>query len=389
MNTLRWFAMLPLLTVAAAGIFFGESENIKALEIPEDCRLAMSDPAISTKSSSDSYMEAYIQGVLDTKYPDSAVMVTVQKGDVLLFHLPVDPKRSQEIVSFVRDLTKRSVYDTNPSYQPGDQTSGAKKHRHQWHGVWLPQSTALFPTEIANPRQPCFSFGLRSHDRIGGSVSTDFAIGAQFPIYRWVNLKGGDLQLEIEAAAFAVFNLREHTFPIINADYYAGIPLTYAKGPWAYRLRLYHISSHIGDEYLCSHKHFRRKNKSFEALDFSGDYSFNPHLRLYGTLGSILFSDKEMHMKPFYVEYGFEARGPRTDFKQLFGQPFLAVHMTNWQDVHFALDTTYALGYEWGKIHGIGRKVRLFLEYHQGFSTEGQFSRQRTKFVGIRMTYGF
>jgi hypothetical protein len=94
-------------------------------------------------------------------------------------------------------------------------------------------------------------------------------------------------------------------------------------------------------------------------------------------------------MKPLYVEYGFEARGPRTDFKQLFGQPFLAVHMQNWQDVHFAQDMNYALGYEWGKISGIGRKVRAFIEYHQGFSTEGQFSRKRTKYIGVRLAYGF
>ncbi len=392
MKILRLFSIIPLLT-AVAMTFFGtgfcsESENIKALEIPEDCRLAMSDPELSKKSSSDSYLEAYIQGVLDTKYPDSRVLVTVRNGDVLLVHLPGDLTKSQEIVSFVRDLTKRSVYDSNPSHRDRDEKEPQNKHHDKWHGVWLPQSTTLFPTEIANPRQPCFACGVRSHDKIGGTFSTDFIIGAQFPVYRWANFKGGDLQLELEAAAFAVFNLHERTFPMINADYYAGVPLTFAKGPIAYRLRLYHISSHVGDEFLCEHRHFHRKNKSFEALDLSGDYSFNSHLRVYGTLGSILLSDSEMHMKPLYVEYGFEARGPRTDFKQLFGQPFLAVHMQNWQDVNFAIDTTYALGYEWGKIHGIGRKVRLFLEYHQGFSTEGQFSRHRTKFVGIRMTYG-
>jgi hypothetical protein len=247
----------------------------------------------------------------------------------------------------------------------------------------------LFPTEIANPRQPCFSCGLRLHDKVGGSIASDVVIGAQFPMYRWSNVRGGDLQLELEGAAFAVFNLRKQSYPLINADYYVGIPLSYARGPWAYRLRLYHISSHVGDEYLCEHKHFHRKNKSFEALDISTAYQFNPYLRAYGTLGSVFLSDREMHMKPFYVEYGFEARGPRRDFNQLYAQPFLAVHMQNWQDLNYALDTTYALGYEWGKIHGIGRRVRAFLEYHQGFSAEGQFSRKRTKYIGVRLTYGF
>jgi hypothetical protein len=365
--------------------FCEEAENIKALELPEDCRLAMSDPELSNKSSSDSYLEAYIQGVLDTKYPGCGVRVTVRNGDVLLVHLPTEGKKAQEIVSFVRDLTKRSVYDTNPSQ--GDPEK--EPQQDKWHGVWLPQSTTLFPTQIANPRQPCFSCGGRFHDKVGGPFASAIVIGAQFPVYRWANFKGGDLQLELEGAAFALFNLRDQSFPMINADYYAGIPLTYAKGPVAYRLRLYHISSHVGDEYLCDHRHFHRKNKSFEALDISGDYQCNSHLRFYANFGTVIHSDSEMSIKPLYVEYGFEVRGSRTDFKQLFGQPFLAVHMQNWQDVHFAQDSTYALGYEWGKIHGIGRKVRAFLEYHQGFSTEGQFSRRRTKYIGFRLTYGF
>lgn len=391
MKTFRFCSLVSLLIAFGAIVqpcFADDTENVKALEIPEDCRLAMTDPELSKKSSSDSYLEAYIQGVLDTKYPDSEVLVTVRNGDVLLFHLPTEGERSKEIVSYVRELTKRSVYDTNPSREVKRDLQDARAP-DRWHGVWLPQSTVLFPTEIANPRQPCFSCGGRFHDKVGGPFASAIIIGGQFPIYRWSNVRGGELQLELEGATFAVFNLRKQTFPLINADYYVGIPLTYAKGPMAYRLRIYHVSSHVGDEYLREHHHFHRKNKSFEACDVSADYQINQHLRLYGILGSIVLSDREMFMQPLYAEYGFEVRGHRTDFKQLFGQPFFAVHMQNWQDVNFALDTNYALGYEWGKIHGIGRKVRVFLEYHQGFSSEGQFSRRRTKFVGLRLTYGF
>jgi hypothetical protein len=361
-----------------------EADSVKALEIPEDCRISMTDLGLAEKTNSDSYMEAYIQGVLDTKYPGSEVLVSVRNGDVLLFNLPSD--RGPEIVTYVRDLTKRSVYDTNPI---PEKKESIRLHQDQWHGVWFPQSTILFPTQVANPRQPCFSCGGRFHDKVGGPFASAVVLGAQFPIYRWANVRGGDLQLELEGAAFTVFNLRDQQFPMINADYYVGIPLTFAKGNAAYRLRLYHISSHVGDEYLGEHPHFHRKNKSFEALDISGDYHFHPGLRFYGVLGSVILSDREMKMKPFYVEYGFEARGTKTNFKQLFGRPFLAVHMQNWQDVHYALDTTYALGYEWGKINEIGRKVRVFLEYHQGFSPEGQFSRKRTKYFGFRFTYGF
>ena len=110
------------LSVASLLITFGTApqqgfagENVKALELPEDCQIATIDPELSQKSSSDSYLEAYIQGVLDTKYPGSEASVSVRNGDVLLFHLPNEPQKASEIVAFVRDLTKRSVYSPYPS----------------------------------------------------------------------------------------------------------------------------------------------------------------------------------------------------------------------------------------------------------------------------------
>ena len=384
MQLFRFFSLLSLLSACSlvTTSLFAESDG-ETLELPEDCSLVADVSNLSEKTVSDSYLEAYIQGVLDTKYPDTGIRVSVRNGDIFLKHLPADNARAEEIVLFVTSLTHRSVKETiRPSENKAQETS-------LWYGVWLPQSTVLYPTQIANPRQICFSGGTRLQDRVAGKIATAVTFGDQFPVYRWAGVSGGDLQLEVEGGAFAVFDMHKRDFPLVNSDWYGGLPLTYARGPWSYRLRIYHISSHVGDEFLESHDGFCRKNKSFEALDISADYQVAKNLRFYTVLGSVIHSDSEMSMKRAYFEYGFEARGPRSDFKQLFGQPFFAVHMQNWQENHFALDFTYALGYEWGKIHGVGRKVRAFLEYHQGFSPDGQFSRVRTKYIGFRFSYGF
>ncbi len=96
-----------------------------------------------------------------------------------------------------------------------------------------------------------------------------------------------------------------------------------------------------------------------------------------------------MRVKPLYAEYGMEVRAFRHNFTQLFGQTFLSMYFRNYQDTNFDMDSSYALGYEWGKISGYGRKIRLFLEYHDGFSCEGQFSKRRTNYFGLRLSYGF
>ena len=43
----------------------------------------------------------------------------------------------------------------------------------------------------------------------------------------------------------------------------------------------------------------------------------------------------------------------------------------------------------WAKTRGQGRRVRLYLEYHDGYSTEGQFCRIATNYLSMRLTYGF
>lgn len=373
-----------------------KSDNIAAIELPEDNRLIQDGHVLQNANAPDAYLEAYIQGVLDTKYPDSGVFVKVRNGTIFLSHSgPTNKEQDAEIVSFVKALSKKNVLSDKEAYSKGSVYTNVtspqleKPIGDQSRGIWLPQSTVLYPTEIANPHQVCFSIGAMFNDKVCGRWATPVSFGDQFPLYRWTNVYGGDLQLELEAGVFAAFNMLEDSFPLVNADYYVGIPVTYAKGNWAYRLRGYHISSHVGDDFMENHKHLRRKNKSFEALDFSAAYNITQKLRVYGTLGYIPFSDEEMHLKKLYIQYGAEVRGPRTDFMQLFGQPFFAVFFENLQDVNFAMNSSYALGYEWGKIQGIGRKVRLFFQYQSGFSPYGQFSRTRTKFFALRLSYGF
>ena len=230
---------------------------------------------------------------------------------------------------------------------------------------------------------------MRSGDSIKGSIKAPVDLGAQFPIYRWLDVMKGDMQLEIECCAFSLFNLFSQSHSLINTDFYVGIPVTYAQNNWRARARLYHISSHVGDEYLLRHKHLNRKNKSFEALDLSGAYYVLPELYFFGTVGSLLASDDEMPQKRLYLEYGFEVRGEKVFFNQLYRSPFLSVFMRNAQDTDFDQDLGLALGYEWGKIQNIGRLFRAYIEFHDGFIPDGQFSRKKSKYVAFKIAYGF
>ena len=403
----RWIYLVCALLIATTGKANespgNDAPEILAIELPEDMgsigRGSDSNEPLSSSTPQDIHLESYIQGVLDAKFQKYAVVATVRNGHIILSHLPPDTVKANKIITYVKKMTSVSHITVGGDSAtlgelPKDPQTGEDRllTKHDYTGIWLPQSTILFPSQIANPRQICFSVGHRMGDTVcGGHNGSAVTFGDQFPMYRWTNVWQwkGDLQLELEAGVFAVFNQDHSSSRLQNADYYAGIPLSYAVGPWAFRARLYHISSHLGDEYMHHHRHICRKNRSFEAIDFFSSYQITSGIRVYGGPGVVIHSDSQMRVKPLYAEYGSEVRAFRHNFTQLFGQPFLAMHFRNYQDTNFDMDVTYALGYEWGKIQGVGRKIRLFMEYHDGFSSEGQFSHKKTNFFGLRLSYGF
>jgi hypothetical protein len=75
------------------------------------------------------------------------------------------------------------------------------------------------------------------------------------------------LQLSVEGALFAQFNLDSASHDLINADYTIGIPATYRHGDNSLRFRIYHQSSHLGDEFLQSINTPEQINLSYEAID--------------------------------------------------------------------------------------------------------------------------
>lgn len=262
-------------------------------------------------------------------------------------------------------------------------------------GIWLPEDPPLFRPFMADPRQVTFSAGWRFNDNAMTKNNIDVSYGDSFPIYRWLNVGpwGGQLQVEIEGALWAVFNPCYDSAPLMNADYYGGMFFSYAIPNWQFRLRGYHISSHIGDEFLLNHPHFVRKNPSAEYLDFFISHDLTEEIRIYGGLGWVVAQDSSFHFSPFYSALGAELRLLSLGFldcrETLYGCPIFGMHFRQSADFKKHVDATYVLGYEFGKMTGLWRRWRIFMEYHDGYSLEGQFCKTPTDYFSVRTSYGF
>jgi len=346
----------------------------------------------------DAYLEGYIQALVNSYYYEFDVLVYVENRDVYLYHLPKNALIKNSIMNFVKDLPEViSVTEVEKFPEKKLEKVQKREVRPQVKGTWFPQQTVLYPPMIANPRATIYSAAYHIGDNVIGTKSIAVSLGDNFPIFRWRNVLPwkGDLQIDIQAGIWSVFKMGCHQSgeisELANTDYLVGIPLSYAFDKWAFRFRVYHVSSHLGDEFMDHNRQVKRLNPSMEAIDLFASYQINVNLRVYAGFGWVFHSDKTYPINPpLYLEWGGEVRffGRKFFYHRLYGTPFSAVYIRNWQVNHWSLDGTYMVGYEFSKLQGVGRKMRLFINYHHGYS-EGQFFKQRTSYTGFGFSWGF
>lgn len=392
---LKKFAIITCLSLAWCTTSYTQEEDLLCVAPP-----TRSDgiPEEHLSGENDAYYEGYIQALVNSHYYEYEVLVYVENGDVYLYNLPKNALIRNSIINFVKDVP--GVKSVTPVEKFPDKKLERLEEREvqpQINGIWFPQQTVLYPPMIANPRATIYSAAYHIGDNVIGTKSIAVSLGDNFPIFRWRNVFPwrGDLQIDIQAGIWSVFKMgvdyNGEISELVNTDYLVGFPLSYAVDKWAFRARVYHVSSHLGDEYLVHNPGVERVNPSMEAIDFFVSYQVNSALRVYVGPGWVFHSDTTYPIKPpLYVEWGGEVRllGYKSFYHKLYGTAFLAIYLRNWQVNHWNLDGTYMAGYEWSKLQGVGRKMRLFVNYHRGYS-EGQFFKDRTSWTGFGLSWGF
>ncbi|MFN0065344.1 MAG: DUF1207 domain-containing protein [Chlamydiales bacterium] len=364
----------------------------------------------------DEYMTGYIQALIDMHYYEFEVRVIVQNGVVFVFNLPNNEMIGNSIICFIYDvpcieevrsvccsveeficylkendqeladcITNSSAYVSMISMPPPDCC--------RTKGIWLPQNTVLFQPLIADPRQVTNSAALRFNDNVVGRHVGAPSFGNDFMFYRWLDVWKwrGDMDIGIQAGIFAVFDLDHPEACMVNTDFFVAFMMTYAVNRWSWRFRLWHLSSHLGDEFLISNPGYDRRNLSDEGVDLFASYMIGKSIRVYAGIGDIFIRDSEFPEHPFYAEWGCEIRsfGCRDRYNRLYVQPVFAMHFRTWENNSFAVDQTYVLGVEWSKLQGVGQKFRIMGEFHDGYSREGQFVGLRSNFIAIKCQYGY
>lgn len=220
-------------------------------------------------------------------------------------------------------------------------------------------------------------------------------IGDSFGLGRWTGSNAGDgVQLSATAGVFAQFDLGTESYDLLNSDFIVGLPLTIRKGWFSTRFRLYHQSSHLGDEYLLREPPDQqdRENISFESLEWILSVDGGP-LRVYGG-GEMLFRREPEDLERYVAHGGLEFRPVARiiPFGSLGGFRFVAagdVKSSEEQDWKPAISARAGLEYDRaGGEEATARRYGIFAEFYTGPSPYGQFFREKVRLMGIGIHFG-
>ncbi len=332
------------------------------------------------------YIRGYVEALLDTRFPEAKVSVltldaerretVLTARDCLTAEQRQDIERTLLMSQRVLGVHWQDAGVCNPAATPAPPAAQAPEPvAPNEAAVELLPEQELFKPLIADPRQPQFSIRYQYYNtpvETFNAASVSFGDYFGFAARSWGTT--GITQLGLQGAVFALFNLDAPSFDLINADYWIGLPVTYRTGHWSFLGRIYHQSSHLGDEFLLGQPGTNRINLSYEDLELLGSYEW-AHWRLYGGGGYIVHSEPEL--EPKHLQLGLELTWPRI----FHGLDFLAAADSQASEERdWARSNSYQVGFGFIRHN---RQVRLMLEHFDGFSPNGQFYRERLRYTGL------
>jgi hypothetical protein len=223
------------------------------------------------------------------------------------------------------------------------------------------------------------------HEEEGGHSIWDITLGGNVGILRY-GTRGDHrpegLQLGIEGAGLVRLD-RDSQIDVAATDYRFGIPLTWGDSIYQVKFAYYHLSSHVGDEFLLGHPGFQRLNYSRDTFVWGHSLYPADSVRLYAEIGYAFYIDVcEPWELQFGVDYGPNGRtGAR-------GAPFAAFNGHLREETDFGGNFVAQAGWAWRRSPATGM-YRLGVEYYNGKDDQFSFFNRSVEKIGLGMWYDY
>lgn len=167
-------------------------------------------------------------------------------------------------------------------------------------------------------------------------------------------------------------------------DYRYDILGTYGAAQHRFKFGFYHVSSHVGDEFLLKTPTFHRLN--FSRNTFVGGYSYFPstRVRLYAETGWAF--DHEI-CEPWEFQFGLEI-GPQSH-TGINGAPFLALNVHLREELEFGGNVAAQIGWAWRGEDEFDGTLRTGMYFYEGASPQFSFYAEHERQFGWGLWYDY
>jgi hypothetical protein len=216
--------------------------------------------------------------------------------------------------------------------------------------------------------------------RFGQEQEGEVVVGENFPL---VTLKGGrsPIVLGFGSQVYGRFSLTDSKSSLISTDWVVGLNTTAVLSPFTMTLEVYHESSHLGDEYGDRFPDDRidwtREVLAGWASYIAGSWRF--------TLGSSYVLTDELGLPAAAGSIGVDYRGKSRRFLGGQVRPIVGLFTEAGAATRWRMSTSAKLGMSFAT--GENHDLSLGLIGHDGLSTQRQFFRQRSQYIGMEIRF--
>ena len=333
----------------------------------------------------DSYIAGYAAAVLQHEFKATNASLIVKDGVVTVYAVSLgtlDRTKVQAALESIPGVKRVEVIEGNPdSVTPQTPSSDAITQEIPKPGSKFLPNGLLFDPLHADPRWPHFSVAYRHISEGSEPSKTGSAnFGETFALYRDAAPFDGQWEIAFQGGVFSVFDLDASSKDLVNADYTAGLLVSYRTGSLSGFIRVHHQSSHLGDEFILNNQP-KRINLSYEEIDAKLSYELFDWFRVYGG-GGILVDRDPNNLGRGTSQFGAELTSPWTllsgKIRPVAYGDFQVNERSNW-----IINRSLMAGLQFENARIGDRKLQLLMEYYKGASPNGQFYSQRTEWIGI------
>jgi hypothetical protein len=255
-----------------------------------------------------------------------------------------------------------------------------------WRYEWFPVGGG-FRSPVADPAEPRVAMSRLNVKREAGEFQGARAnIGYDLGLLELQGPRADDgWRLGLFGSIDSLFNLDLPGDALVNTDYRVGLPLSWRRGSFSARTRLYHQSSHLGDELILGGNAPRRINMSYEAVDALAAWEYGGW-RVYGGGGYAFSSSTELY-KGGSAQVGFDFVGSQS---VLLGMRLTAGVDVKWLEAtDWRSGTSVKVGTMVGRFSPDRRGFTFYVEGYDGFAPFGQFFTEDLKYYGVGLQFDF